>query len=108
MNIYEMKWSNSEKKIARVAFDKAYQREMEKIKNTIYEKTARMKNDKDVWELHNYLSKRREEIDKKYDYRYSHLILVFSRLLSEDFLFEDDLSGLSEDKLEIIKKLSSQ
>jgi hypothetical protein len=108
MNINDIKWSASEKKIARAAFDKAYQREMEEIKNDIYEKTAALKNEKDIWELHNYLSDRREEIDKKYDYRYSQLILVFSRLLSENYLLEEDLNDLSEDKLKLIKKLSSR
>ena len=108
MSFYEMKWSSSEKKIARAAFNKAYQREMEEIINHIYEKTARLKNAKDVWELHNYLSERRRAIDQKYDYRYSQLILVFSRLLNENYILEEDLIELSEDKLEIIKKLSSQ
>jgi hypothetical protein len=107
MSIYEMKWSSAEKKIARVAFDKAYQREMEVIINAIYEKTAKLKNDKDVWALHNYLSDRRQEIDQKYDYCYSQLIIVFSRLLSENYLLEVDLKGLSEDKLQAIKKLFS-
>ena len=31
MNIYEMKWTNEEKKVARKAFDNAYQREMDDI-----------------------------------------------------------------------------
>lgn len=102
-----MKWSSEEKKIARIAFDKAYQREMEEIINAIYEKSAKIKNDKDVWALHNYLSDQRQEIDQKYDYRYSQLIIVFSRLYSENYLLEEDLKGLSVDKIQVIKKLSS-
>lgn len=31
MNIFDVKWDPKEKKVARAAFDKAYQREMEEI-----------------------------------------------------------------------------
>ncbi len=107
MSIIKMKWNSSEKKIARAAFDKAYQREMEELINTIKEMATKLKNLSDVWKLEKYLSERRREIDAKYDYRYSKLILVFSRLMNDNFLFEEDLKGLSKDKIEIIMKLSS-
>jgi len=108
MSIYEMKWSSSEKKIARAAFDKAYQREMGEIINTLKEKATHLKSPSDVWELHEYLSKQGKEVDEKYDYRYSKLILVFSKLMAQNFLLEEDIEGLSEDKIKIIQSLSSQ
>jgi hypothetical protein len=107
MSIYDLNWNANEKKVARSAFDKSYQREMEEIQNDLFEKVAKIKNDKDVWSIHNYLSKRRNNIDNKYDYRYSQLILVFSKLMKEGYLKEEDLSGLSEDKVDLIKKMSS-
>jgi hypothetical protein len=107
MSIYDLKWNTNEKKVARAAFDKAYKREMEEIQNALFDKVAKLKNDKDVWSIQKYLSKRRYNIDNKYDYRYSQLILVFSKLMKEGYLKEEDLFGLSEDKLEIIKKVSS-
>ena len=37
----------------------------------------------DLWDLEHYLTERRKEIDRKYDYRYSQLTQVFGRLLYE-------------------------
>jgi len=36
-----------------------------------------------MWDLEHHLTERRKEIDRKYDYRYSQLDLVFGRLLRE-------------------------
>ncbi len=105
MSIDEIKWSSSEKKIARTAFDKAYKNEIEEIKNTIKEKTKNIENASDLWSLHNYLSKRRKEIDRKYDYRYSQLLFIFSTLISHNYISESDLLGFSEEKIAIIQRL---
>jgi hypothetical protein len=56
--------------------------------------------------LEHYLTQRRKEIDRKYDYRYSQLTDVFARLLYENRLSEEDLRGLHEDKLESIRSLA--
>jgi len=106
MNRFDVKWDPKEKKVARAAFDKAYQREMEEIKIALYDQIAKLKDDETVWPIHNYLSERRSIIDNKYDYRYSQLLLVFGRLLKEGYLKEEDLFGLSDDKLNLIKSLS--
>jgi hypothetical protein len=50
-----------------------------------------------------YLTQRRKEIDRKYDYRYSQLTQVFGRLLYEKRLREEELRGLGEDKLKPIR-----
>lgn len=107
MSIYDFKWSADEKKVARIAFDKAYQREMEEIKNALTEKVKELQNEKDVWALHDYLTERRKLVDRKYDYRYSQLILVFSQLIREGNLSIIELSDLTDDKIELIMKLSS-
>jgi len=107
MSIYEMHWDSGEKKVARTAFDKAYQNEMLEIKRSLFEKVTSLKDANDLWSIHDYLSEKRKMIDRKYDYRYSQLILVFSQLLKQGYIKEEDLVGLSEDKIEAIKKLSS-
>ncbi len=54
-----------------------------------------------------YLTERRKEIDRKYDYRYSQLTQVFGRLLYEKRLREEeDLRGLREDKLKSIRSFA--
>jgi len=55
--------------------------------------------------LEHYLTERRKEIDRKYDYRYSQLTQVFGRLLYERRITED-LRGLGEDKMKPIRSLA--
>jgi hypothetical protein len=52
------------------------------------------------------LGERRREIDRRFDYRYSVLPLVFAGLLRDGRLVEDDLRGLAPDKLEAIRQLA--
>lgn len=107
MNKYEFQWNSEEKKIARKAFEKAYETEMAEIKSSLLEKTAKAITPKDIWAIHDFLSKRRNLIDAKYDYRYSKLILVFSRLIKENYISLEELTGLSDEKLEMIKSILS-
>lgn len=51
------------------------------------------------------MDEKREEINIKYDYRYSVLILVFARLLKEGWITVNDLEGLEEDKIDRIRHL---
>jgi len=99
-------WSPEEKKVARKIFDKAYHNEMEEVKKLLESKVQKIKSGKDIWEINDFLTERRISIDKKYDYRYSRLIIVLGILLSENYLTENDLNGLSEEKIEMIKNVS--
>ncbi len=99
-----MKWSVREKKIARAAYDKAYKREMQRIQEAVYEMVKNFREENDAWRLHDYLTRKRREVDAKYDYRYSILIFVFARLFREGLISDEDLEGLSQDKVEIIRR----
>ncbi len=57
----------------------------------------------DIWRLEEYLSEHRKTVDGIYDYRYSHLLLVFSRLMHDGWLTEEDLAGLHQEKIARIK-----
>jgi hypothetical protein len=57
----------------------------------------------DLWDLEQYLTQLRKEIDRKYDYRYSQLTQVLGKLLQERRLGEEELRGLREDKLKPIR-----
>lgn len=106
MSIYDLKWSDNEKKSARKAFDNAYKREMDDIKSLLLDKVSQIKTNKDIWAIEDFLSAKRKVIDSKYDYRYSQLIIVFGRLLRDGYLNEEDISELSEEKKDLIKKLA--
>ena len=100
-------WSPSEKKIARAAFDFAYKREMAAAKREVETMLRGSPDPHDIWRVHDYLSEKRREINQKYDYRYSMLMLVFGRLLSEGWITELDLAGLAPEKLEALQRMVS-
>ena len=102
----EPTWSKSEKAIARTAFDAALKRELQDVMHKTKQMANQIKKPADVWELEYYLTERRKEIDRKYDYRYSQLTQVFGRLLYEGRVSEDELRGLQEDKLKSIRSLA--
>lgn len=105
MQVSEIQWSETEKKIARSAFDRAYQREIEALIREVTERASTVSNQQDVWQLHDFLSARRHGIDGKYDYRYSGLIFVFAQLVKEKWLSIEELTGLEADKLAKISAL---
>ncbi|MGD8969854.1 MAG: hypothetical protein PVG01_00485 [Desulfobacterales bacterium] len=100
-----VKWSKTEKKIAREAFERAYERECSYLAGRIREKANQIKKPDDIWELHDFLTEKRKEVDEKYDYRYSVLDFVFGRLIKEGWLNFADLVGLKEEKIERLKSL---
>jgi hypothetical protein len=100
-------WSRSEKIIARTAFDAALGRELHEVIQEAKKMASQIKRSSDLWDLERYLTERRKEIDRKYDYRYSRLTHVFGRLLYEKRLREEELRGLREDKLKSIRSLAN-
>ena len=44
---------------------------------------SQIKEASDLWDLEHYLTQRRKEIDRKYEYRKSRILDVFGRLLHE-------------------------
>ena len=100
-----LKWSAAEKAIARKAFDSALHRELDAVIREAKERAARVSLVADLWELERWLTQRRQEIDRTYDYRYSVLPVVFRNLIRQGRLREQELDGLAEDKLAQIRWL---
>jgi hypothetical protein len=99
-------WSRSEKAIARKAFDAALGQEL----HDLIQEAKRMANDiqksSDLWDLEYHLTQRRKEIDRKYDFRGSRLKDMLGRLLYENRLGEEDLRGLQEEKMKLIRSFA--
>jgi hypothetical protein len=100
-------WSVSEKKLARSAFEDALEAALAKILADFKAKAAAVTKASDLWPIEDYLRRRRREIDELFDYRYSQLLFVFARLIHEGYLDEARLSGLSEEKRAIIRRVLS-
>jgi hypothetical protein len=99
-------WSKSEKVLARTAFDAALGRELHEVIQEAKKMASQIQQSSDLWDLEHYLTQRRKEIDRKYDYRYSRLTDVFGRLLYENRLREEELHGLRADKLKAIRSFA--
>lgn len=105
--MYELKWSESEKKLARRVFEAALRVELAEVMAEFKARAAAAKEADDLWSIQEYLHRRRREIDEKYDFRYSQLIPVFGRLLREGRLQEAQLAGLPAEKLSYIRRMAS-
>ena len=101
----DFKWSKTEKQIAKNAFGKAYERECGDLAKKIQSEAEKIKEPADIWRLQHFLNKKVREIDNKYDYRYSVLILMFARLIKDGWLMIDDLKGLGQEKIDRIAAL---
>jgi hypothetical protein len=106
--MYDLTWSPSEKKVARSAYEHAVQSALGKLMTEVKARAASIATPAEIWALEDYLRQQRRDIDELFDYRYSRLLLVFARLIHEGYLDEARLSGLSEEKQEIIRGLLSR
>ena len=102
----DSRWSRSEKAIARKACDAALKRELQELMDETKRRVDRMKKSSELWDLECLLTGRRRDIDRKYDPRYSCLTEALGRLLHEKRLSEEDLRGLSADKLDLIRSFA--
>jgi hypothetical protein len=101
----DLRWSPAEKAIARKVYESALQQELEDVIRETKEMAAKIKQVSDVWDLEYYLTQRRKEIDREYDYRYSVLPEVFGILIRKGRLRTEDLRGLGDDKVDYIQSL---
>ena len=106
--MHDLRWSASEKKIARGAYQAALESRLAKLVTEFKARAAAAKTPSDVWAAEDYLRQQRQEVDEIFDYRYSRLLFVFARLIREGYLDEARLGGLSEEKLEMIRYLLSR
>jgi hypothetical protein len=102
----EPTWSRSEKAIARKAFDAALKQELHEAMQEAKRMASRIQQSSDLWDLEHYLTERRKDIDRKYDTRSSRLKDVLGRLLYENRLCEEDLRGLREEKMKLIRSFA--
>lgn len=106
MQVSDTDWSKVEKQVAHEAFERAYQRETSTLVQSVRRRASSISELDDLWDLHDFLSARRHDLDGKYDYRYSVLIFVFAGLVKEGWLSLDELQGLETEKLAKIAALT--
>jgi hypothetical protein len=102
----DVTWSRAEKAVARRAYDAALERELREVMKDARQRANRIRQPSDVWGLEHYLTQRRKEIDRKYQFRASHLTQVLGELLHEKRISERELRGLHEDKLNSVRSFA--
>jgi hypothetical protein len=102
--MYDLKWSQSEKSIARRAFESARLRELDEVIRQAKKKADKISDPDQLWRLERWLTERREDINETYDFRYSVLPMVFAKLIYRKMLSEDELIGLGSEKIEEIRR----
>ena len=85
----------------------ALQGELAEVLREFKARAAAAQTPGDMWPIEHFLNQRRRELDAKYDYRHSQLISVFRRLIREGRLTEAHVEGLSQDKLEFIRRVAA-
>jgi hypothetical protein len=106
--VSQSNWSDGEKKIARRVFERALRDELAQVIAEFKSRAAAVVEPDDMWPLEEYLREARLAIDRKYDYRYSQLLMVFAHLLREGRIQESDLTGFSQDKLRDIQRMAGR
>lgn len=81
--------------------------ELAEVMNTFKTMAASAALPDDMWSAEAFLANARRSIDRKYDYRYSQLLLVFGQLLREGRITEEELSGLADDKVQAITRVAT-
>jgi hypothetical protein len=101
----EINWTPLEKKLARRIFDQALETELAATLAEFKAKVAALSDPHAMWEFIEFLRTRGQAIDRKYDYRYSQLVIVFAVLLREGRIAKEDLTGLSAEKRALIDRI---
>ena len=99
----EPSWLASDKAIARKAFDAALKRELLEVMQEAKRMASQIKEPADLWKLERFLTQRRKDIDRKYEFRSSRLIQVLGMLLSKNRITEEELRRLPDDKVKAIR-----
>lgn len=103
----DMKWTNAERRLAREVFDAALRKELSEVIAKFKSRAAALSEPDELWTLVRRTDRKRQEIDRKYDFRYSQLLRVLGQLVREDRIPEQALTGLSEEKISIILRFAS-
>ena len=105
--MFNLKWSASEKKVARSAYDAALDAAIAKVMAEFKRRASSAASASDMWAIEDYLREARKELHDMFDYRYSQLPLVFGWAIREGYMSEQCLAGLSEDKLKVIRSIAA-
>ena len=80
------------------------QQELDAAIESTKERRRKISQASELWELERQLTRLGKEIARKYQYKYSTLVLFFADCVREGKLDLEDLSGLADEKLRYIRQ----
>ncbi|WP_204139833.1 hypothetical protein [Halomicronema sp. CCY15110] len=105
MPVSKTQWLSQEMAVAKTALRTAYERETASVVQSVRKKASEISHIDDLWQLNDYLSARRFDLDGKYDDREEEVLFVLAKLMKEGWLTAADLDGLDSEKLTKMKAL---
>lgn len=91
-------WTIDEQSLAQEVFQQAMARHVQTLIVELRLRTEELSSADDLWQLHDFLSIRRHEIEGRFDQRLSGLLFVFADLVRDGLVSIEELQGLSADK----------
>lgn len=92
-------WSQSEQAVARHAFERAYQRTVDRLIAELQQKVSELASADAVWALHDYLSIERHTIEGRFSFASDGILFVMASFVKDELLQLQELEGLEADKL---------
>ncbi len=99
-------WTIEEQDLAQAVFDRALARDVETLIGDLRSRSAALENPEQLWQLHDFLSIRRHEIEGRFDFRLPGLLFVFADFVKDGLVSLEELEGLSADKLAKISAMA--
>lgn len=99
-------WTEAETELCRRAFDRAYRRAVAGVIAALKQRAGSVESVDALWELHDFLSIQRHELEGRFDFRLEGLLFVFASLVKDGLLSLEELEGLDREKLAKIAAMS--
>jgi hypothetical protein len=99
-------WTPQEQTIAREAFETAHSRAISTLINKVKHHASGMNSVESLWQLHDFLSTQRFDLEGRFDFRLDGILFVFASFVKDDLLGLEDLEGLDAEKLAKIKAMA--
>jgi hypothetical protein len=99
-------WTDQEQGLAQAIFAIALARDLDCLISDLRSKAKDLGSAEDIWQMHDFLSIRRHEIEGRFDFRLPGLLFVFADFVKDGLVSLEELEGFSVDKLAKIRAMS--
>ncbi|MEB3259939.1 MAG: hypothetical protein VKP63_04840 [Cyanobacteriota bacterium] len=99
-------WTPQEQAVAREAFQRAQGRAVSALINKVKGHASGVASVEALWQLHDFLSTQRHDMEGRFDFRLEGILFVFASFVKDGLLGVEELEGLEPEKLAKIRAMS--